>query len=100
MTSDPVTGTIPTGYLVWHVTDGVVKRHAGAYVREITVGARAWANVGLHVAPPTVRRASAAQDAVSYPSQTISDPPTQAQIQAVNEGVVAAIMLCVERCPA
>jgi len=31
VTTDPARGTIPTGYLLRSVTDGVVKRHAGAY---------------------------------------------------------------------
>jgi hypothetical protein len=42
---------------------------------------------------PTVRRAAAAQAAVTYVSQTISDPPTLAQVQAINDGLVAAITL-------
>lgn len=29
--ADPSSGTIPTGYLIWNVTDGVIKRHAGSY---------------------------------------------------------------------
>ena len=93
VTADPSSGTIPTGYLIWNVTDGAVKRHAGAYSWEITVGASASAKVGFHGATPTAQRAGAAQAAVTYASQTISDPPTQAQVQAVNDGLVAAVTL-------
>ncbi len=38
VTSDPTSGTIPTGYMVWNVTDGALKRHAGAYSWEIAIG--------------------------------------------------------------
>jgi len=30
---------------------------------------------------------------VTYASQTMSDPPTQSKVQAVNDGLVAAITL-------
>ena len=40
---------------------------------------------------PTVQRAGAAQAAVTYASQTTSDPPTQAQVQAINDGLVADV---------
>ena len=65
-----------TGYLVWNVTDGAVKRYAGSYSWEITVGAVASAKTGFHGATPTARRAGAAQAAVTYASQATSDPPT------------------------
>lgn len=93
VTADPSSGTIPTGYLVWNVTDGAVKRHAGGYSWEITNGAGMSAKVGFHGAAPTVQRAGAAQAAVTYASQSISDPPTQAEVQAINDGLVAAITL-------
>ncbi|HNQ88371.1 MAG TPA: hypothetical protein PKM73_07155 [Verrucomicrobiota bacterium] len=93
VTADPSSGTIPTGYLVWNVTDGAVKRHAGSYSWEITVGASASAKVGFHGAASTAQRTGAAQSAVTYVSQTISDPPTRAQVQAINDGLVAAITL-------
>jgi hypothetical protein len=89
--ADPTTGTIPTGYLIWNVTDGAVKRHAGSYSWEIKVGAGTSAKVGFHGATPTAQRAGAAQAAVTYVSQTISDPPTRAEVQALNDGLVAAI---------
>ncbi len=93
VTADPASGTIPTGYLILNVTTGHIKRHTGSYAWEITVGADANAKVGFHGAAPTVQRAGAAQAAVAYASQTISDPPTQAQVQALNDGLVAAITL-------
>lgn len=46
-TADPSSGSIPTGYLIWNVADGAVKRHAGAYSWEITFGANASAKVRL-----------------------------------------------------
>ncbi len=61
VTADPSSGTIPNGYLVWNVTDGAVKRHAGGYAWDITVGANAAAKVGFHGAAPTAQRANANQ---------------------------------------
>jgi len=55
--SDPSSGTIPTGYLIWNVTDGAVKRHAGSYSWEITVGADAASRVGFHGVTPTAQAA-------------------------------------------
>jgi hypothetical protein len=65
VTADPVSGTIPTGYLIWNVTDGAVKRHAGTYSWEITVGATVFAKVGFHGATPTAQRANAYQAAAT-----------------------------------
>ncbi|MCP5524730.1 MAG: hypothetical protein H7A46_24660 [Verrucomicrobiales bacterium] len=48
--TDPSTGTIPTGYLVWNVSDGAIKRHVGAYSWEITVGATAAARRSVSTA--------------------------------------------------
>ena len=42
----------PGRVLVWNVTDGAVKRHAGGCVWEITFGASATAQVGFHGATP------------------------------------------------
>lgn len=61
VTADPASGTLPTGYLIWNVADGAVKRHAGSYSWEITVGANASAKVGFHGATPTAQRANANQ---------------------------------------
>jgi hypothetical protein len=35
VTADPVSGTIPTGYLILNVTTGHIKRHTGGYVWQI-----------------------------------------------------------------
>ena len=93
VTADPGSGAIPVRYSVWNVPDGAVKRHAGSYSWEITVGANASTKVGFHGATPTAQRAGAAQAAGTYVSQTISDPPTRAEVQALNDGLVAAITL-------
>ena len=65
VTADPSSGTIPTGYLVWNVTESAVKRHAGSYFCEITVGANASAKVRFHGATPTAQRANANQAAAT-----------------------------------
>ena len=41
----------------------------------------------------TAQRAGAKQIAVTYVSQTVSDPPTRAEIQALNDGLVATVTL-------
>jgi len=61
VTVDPASGTIPTAYLIWNVTDGALKRHAGGYSWEIGVGADTSAKVGFHGATPTGQRAGAYQ---------------------------------------
>jgi len=49
VTSDPASGTIPTGYLIFNVTTGHIKRHAGGYVWEVP---EVWvARSGLWLAP-------------------------------------------------
>ncbi len=92
VTADPSSGTIPTGYLIWNVADGAVKRHSGAYSWEITVGANASAKVGFHGVTPTAKRAGVAQAAVTCASQTVNDQPTRAAVQAINDGLVATVM--------
>lgn len=47
------------------MTDGVVKRHAGAYSWEIIVGAGTSAKIGFHGATPTAQRANANQAAAT-----------------------------------
>jgi hypothetical protein len=96
---DPSSGTIPTGYRLWNVAAGAVKRHAGSYSWETTVGGNASAKAGFHAATPTAQQAGTAQAAVTCVAQTISDPPTHAQVQAVNDGLVAAITLLNELHP-
>ncbi|MCZ7636092.1 MAG: hypothetical protein M5U12_08695 [Verrucomicrobia bacterium] len=70
-----------------------MKRHAGSYSWEITVGAATSAEVGFHGATPTTQRVGVAQATVTYASQTISDPPTRAEVQALNDGLLAVITL-------
>lgn len=70
-----------------------MKRCAGFYSWEITVGAGTSAKVGLHGATPTAQRAEAAQAAVTYASQIISDPPTRAEVQTLNDVLVAMVAL-------
>lgn len=91
--ADPTSGSVPVGYLILNVAEGAIKRHAGAYDWRILLGGSASQKIGFHGAAPTAQRSGAAQAAVSYTSQTISDPPTQAQVQALNDGLVAAIAL-------
>jgi hypothetical protein len=61
VTDDTASGTISTGYLIWNVTDGVLKRHAGGYSWEIGIGADTTAKIGFHGATPTSQRAGADQ---------------------------------------
>jgi hypothetical protein len=65
VTADPASGTIPTGYLIWNIADGALKRHAGAYSWEITVGAGTSGKVGFSGAAPTAQRANANQVAAT-----------------------------------
>jgi len=51
------------------------------------------AKVGSHGATPNAQRAGAAQAVVAYASQTITDPPTRAEVQVLNDGLAAAITL-------
>lgn len=60
-TADPASGTFPTGYLILNVSDGGMKRHAGALSWEVQLGAGASAKLGFHGATPTVQRANANQ---------------------------------------
>jgi len=82
--ADPTTGTIPTGYLVWTVTDGAVKRHAGAYSWEITVGADASAKVGFHGVTPTAQEAH------------IPDPSEGSTVDAEARAAINAILVALE----
>jgi hypothetical protein len=40
VTADPASGTMPTGYLILNVTEGTLKRHAGAYDWQTQIGGR------------------------------------------------------------
>ena len=79
--TDPSTGTIPTGYLVWNATDGAVKRHTGSYCWEITVGADAAAKIGFHGAMPTDQAAH------------IPDPSGGTTVDAEARAAVGAILV-------
>jgi hypothetical protein len=90
--SDPSSGTVPTGYLVLNVTQGTLKRHAGGYVWETQIGGSASARVGFWGATPVVQPSGANQAVVTLGNTdgaigglTISDPPTQAEVQAVRD---------------
>lgn len=65
VTTDPASGTFPTGYLVLNVTDGGVKRHAGGLSWEVQLGAGTASKIGFHGAAPTVQRANADQAAAT-----------------------------------
>ena len=82
--SDPSTGTIPTGYMVWNVADGAVKRHAGSYSWEITVGADAAAKVGFHGVTPVVQAAH------------IPDPSGGTTVDAEARAAIGAILRALE----
>ena len=60
---------------------------------ELTKASWMW---GFHGAAPTAQRAGAAQAVVGYTVQPISDPSTQAQVQAIDDGLVPAIKLLKE----
>ena len=85
-------GTISAGYLVLNVTAGTVKRHAGGYVWETQVGDSASARIGFWGATPVSQPSGADQAAVTLGNTdgeigglTISDPPTQAEVQALRD---------------
>ena len=84
MAVDPSTGTIPTGYLLWNVSDGAVKRHAGANSWEITVGADASAKVGFHGVAPTAQAAH------------IPDPSGGSTVDAEARAAINAILVALE----
>jgi hypothetical protein len=92
VTADPSSGTIPTGYLVLSVGTGDVKRHAGGYVWEIQIGGSASDQIGFYGVTPVVQPSGADQAAVTIGNTdgeigglTISDPPTQAEVQALRD---------------
>jgi len=91
VTADPSSGTIPTGYLILNVTQGTLKRHAGGYSWETIVGATG-GKIGFWGVAPVVQPAGAGQAAVTLGNTdgeigglTISDPPTQAELQALRD---------------
>ena len=91
VTADPSSGTIPTGYLILNVTQGTLKRHAGGYSWETIVGATG-GKIGFYGVTPVTQPAGADQAAVTLGNTdgeigglTISDPPTQAEVQALRD---------------
>jgi hypothetical protein len=91
VTADPATGTIPTGYLILNVTQGTLKRHAGSSDWQTVVGATG-GKIGFYGAAPVAQPAGANQSAVTLGNTdgeiaglTISDPPTQAEVQALRD---------------
>jgi hypothetical protein len=90
--TDPSSGTVPTGYLVLNVSTGDVKRHAGSYSWEIKIGSSAGSKIGFWGAAPVMQPSGAAQAVVTLGNTdgeigglTISDPPTQAEVQALRD---------------
>ena len=91
VTADPSSGTIPTGYLIFNVTQGTLKRHAGGYSWETIIGATG-GKIGFWGVAPVVQPAGAGQAAVTLGNTdgeigglTVSDPPTQADLQALRD---------------
>ncbi|HXJ71803.1 MAG TPA: hypothetical protein VNM37_03080, partial [Candidatus Dormibacteraeota bacterium] len=91
VTVDPSSGTIPTGYLILNVTQGTLKRHAGGYSWETIIGVTG-GKIGFFGATPVVQPSGADQVAVNLGNTdgeigglTISDPPTQAEVQALRD---------------
>jgi hypothetical protein len=91
VTADPSSGTVPTGYLIFNVTQGTLKRHAGSYSWETVVGATG-DKIGFFGATPVVQPSGANQAAVTLGNVdgeigglTISDPPTQAEVIALRD---------------
>ena len=91
VTADPATGTILTGYLILNVTQGTLKRHAGGFSWEAIVGATG-GKIGFYGVTPVTQPAGANQAAVTLGNTdgaigglTISDPPTQAEVQALRD---------------
>jgi len=90
--ADPATGAIPTGYVIVRPDQGwVVKRHAGGDMWETVVGASG-GKLGFYGATPVVQPSGADQAAVTLGNAdgdigglTISDPPTQAEFQALRD---------------
>jgi len=101
VTADPVSGTVPTGYLLLNVATGTLKRHAGDYVWETQIGGSASARIGFWGATPVVQPSGAAQAAVMLGNTngeigglTISDPPTQAEVEALKHMYSFRCLVC------
>ena len=91
VTADPATGTIPTGCMIFKVTQGTLKRYAGGYSWETIVGATD-GKIGFYGATPVVQPAGTDQAAVTLGNTdgesgglTICDLPSQAEVQALRD---------------
>lgn len=91
VTADPGSGTVPTSYLIFNVTQGTLKRHAGSFDWQTVIGATG-GKIGFYGVAPVVQPAGADQAAVTLGNAdgeigglTISDPPTQAEVQALRD---------------
>jgi hypothetical protein len=91
VTADPSSGTIPTCYLILNVAQGTLKRHVGSYDWQTMIGATG-GKIGFYGATPVTQPAGADQSAVTLGNDdgeigglTISDPPTQAEVQALRD---------------
>ncbi len=89
--ADPVSGTIPTGYLILNATQGTLKRHAGSYDWQTVIGTTG-GKIGFFGATSVVQPSGADQVAVTLGNTdgeigglSISDPPTQAEVQALRD---------------
>jgi hypothetical protein len=88
VSADPASGTFPTGYLIVNVSDGGLKRHAGALSWEVQMGAAASSKVGFHGATPTAQRANAAQAAATDLASVIT-LANELRAALVEKGVIA-----------
>jgi hypothetical protein len=91
VTADPSSGAILAGYLILNVTQGTLKRHAGGFDWQTAVGA-AGSKIGFYGATPVTQPAEADQAMVTLGNAdgeigglTVSDPPTQAEVQALRD---------------
>ena len=91
VTADPASGTIPAGYVILNVTQGTLKRHAGGYSWETVIGT-AGGKIGFWGVAPITQPAGAGQAVAALGNTdgeiaglTISDPPTQLEIQALRD---------------
>ncbi|MGE0646265.1 MAG: hypothetical protein AB7P24_21655 [Nitrospira sp.] len=87
VTTDPAGGTFPTGYLILNVSDGGLKRHAGALSWEVQVGANTASKVGFHGAAPTPQRANADQAAATDLASVIT-LANELRAALVEEGII------------
>jgi hypothetical protein len=91
VTADPASGTIPAGYLILNVAQGTLKRHAEGYSWESVVGT-AGGKIGFYGVTPVTQPSGADQASLTLGNVdgaigglTISDPPTQAEVQALRD---------------